>query len=257
MDIMRTEHFSSKSLKIYIKKQVVATLPELRKALGTTVNKTVMRKLKELQYIKSYSHAGSYYSLTELAQFDKHGLWFIGSVRFSQHGTLLKTLENFITTSKNGYFAHELKECLYVSVKETLLRLTRAGRIVRKKVSGLYLYCNPETGIQKRQLMNRRTSQSEIDSEWISNEAKAAIILFVSLLDEQQRRLFAGLESIMWGYGGDRKVADLIGINKNTVAKGRRQLLAQDVDETKIRKAGGGRQSVKKKHQILSKKLKN
>ncbi len=254
---MNTERYSSTSLKIHLKTAIVATLTDLKEALGTTVNKTVMRKLKELPCIKSYSHAGSYYSLKELAQFDKQGLWFVGSVRFSQHGTLLETLESFITTSESGYFANELKEFLCVSVRETLLRLIKAGRIVRKKMSGLYLYCSPEPGTRKRQLMNRQASRPEVENGWISDEAKAAIILFVSLLDEQQRRLFAGLESIMWGYGGDRKVANLLGINKDTVAKGRQQLLAQNVDESNIRQAGGGRKLVKKKRQTLSKKLKS
>ena len=173
-------------------------------------------------------------------------MWFIEAVRFSQHGTLVETLEHFTTTSEKGYFAHELKECLCVNVQETLLRLIKSGRIARKKVSGLYLYFSPEINVKKRQLMSRQASSPEVDTDWISDESKAAIILFVSLLNEQQRRLFAGLESIMWGYGGDRKVANLLGINKNTVAKGRRQLLAQDIAEDRIRKAGGGRKSVKK-----------
>lgn len=64
---MKTERFSSILLKIYLKEKVVATLAELQEVLGTTASKTVMRKLKELFYIKSYSHGGSYYSLTELA----------------------------------------------------------------------------------------------------------------------------------------------------------------------------------------------
>ena len=35
----------------------------------------------------------------------------------------------------------------------------------------------------------------------------AAIALFASLLDERQRRLFAGLESLKCGWGGDRRIA--------------------------------------------------
>jgi len=246
VDIMRIERFSSSSLRIFLKKKVVATMAELKEALGTTVSKTVVRKLNELPCMKSYSHGGSYYALTELAQFDTQGLWSVGSVRFSQHGTLVETLVHFVTTSENGYFAHELHECLCVSVQETLLRLIKSGRIARKKVSGVFLYCSPETNVKKRQVMSRQSFNPDVDTDSISDESKAAIILFVSLLNEQQRRLFAGLESIMWGYGGDRKIANLLGINKNTVAKGRRQLLAQDIDDDKIRQAGGGRKSVKK-----------
>jgi arginine repressor len=243
---MNTERYSSNSLKKYLKDEVVATLSNLKDVLGTTVSRTVTRKLKELPFIKSYSHSGSYYSLLELAQFDKQGLWFVGSVRFSQYGTLLETLEKNIVDSEGGCFANELKKNLCVSVRETLLRLIKSGRIVRKKISGAYLYCSPVSVVKKRQLMNRQAAKSEAESTWISDEYRAAIILFVSLLDEQQRRLFAGLESIMWGYGGDRKIASLLGINKNTVAKGRQQLLALDVDENNIRQSGGGRKLVKK-----------
>jgi len=42
-----------------------------------------------------------------------------------------------------------------------------------------------------------------VDSE--EQEFRAARVLFYSLLDEQQRRLYAGLESRRWGHGGDRQ----------------------------------------------------
>ena len=35
----------------------------------------------------------------------------------------------------------------------------------------------------------------------VSDELKAAIVLFSSMLDERQRRLYAGLESLKLGYG--------------------------------------------------------
>jgi hypothetical protein len=44
------------------------------------------------------------------------------------------------------------------------------------------------------------------------NELKAAIVLFYSLLDEQQRRLYAGLESLRLGRGGDVQLGDFLGI---------------------------------------------
>jgi len=66
--------------------------------------------------------------------------------------------------------------------------------------------------------------------EVFSNELKAAIVVFFSLLDEKQRRLYAGLEALKWGYGGDRKVARLLGFDEKTLAKGRTDLLDQDLD---------------------------
>ena len=52
------------------------------------------------------------------------------------------------------------------------------------------------------------------------DELRAAIILFYSLLDERQRRLYAALESLKIGHGGDRRIAELLGLDAGTVARG-------------------------------------
>ena len=83
-------------------------------------------------------------------------------------------------------------------------------------------------------------------------ELRAAIVLFASLLDERQRRLFAGLESLKCGWGGDRRIATLLGIDPSTVATGRRQLVAHDVEVDRVRRAGGGRRPTEKKHRKSS-----
>ena len=76
---------------------------------------------------------------------------------------------------------------------------------------------------------------------------KAAIILFYSLLDEQQRRLYAGLESMRLGHGGDSVLAEFLGLDAHTIARGRRQLLDQDVAVGRVRQPGAGRKAVEKK----------
>ena len=53
---------------------------------------------------------------------------------------------------------------------------------------------------------------------------KAGILLFYSLLDEQQRRLFA-----RWRQENDRLIADLLGLDPHTVAKGRRELVSHQL----------------------------
>jgi len=78
-------------------------------------------------------------------------------------------------------------------------------------------------------------------------ELKAAIVLFYSLLDERQRRLYAGLEALKIGHGGDAQIAELLGIDPGTVARGRHDLLAGDVEADRVRRAGGGRKSAQKK----------
>jgi hypothetical protein len=60
--------------------------------------------------------------------------------------------------------------------------------------------------------------------------------------------LYAGLESLKLGRGGDRQLADFLDLNPHTVAQGRQQLLAQDVEVDRVRRTGGGRKRVEKKH---------
>jgi hypothetical protein len=78
-------------------------------------------------------------------------------------------------------------------------------------------------------------------------ELKASLVLFSSLLDEQQRRLYAGLESLKFGRGGDQKLAELLQLDAHTVARGRKELLAQKVVWDRARQPGGGRKLTEKK----------
>jgi hypothetical protein len=100
---------------------------------------------------------------------------------------------------------------------------------------------------RRARLESTGVADSVMKSAPISDQLRAAIILFWSLLDEQQRRLYAGLESLKLGSGGDQQIADFLQLDPHTVAKGRRQLLAQDVRVDRIRKAGAGRKPVEKK----------
>ena len=60
----------------------------------------------------------------------------------------------------------------------------------------------------------------------LPDELKPAIVLFYSLLDEPELRLYAVLEAMRLGHGGDAQVAELLGIDPGTVARGRRELLS-------------------------------
>jgi hypothetical protein len=222
---------------------------------------TVFRKLKELGYRTSYSHGGSYYTLDGIPEFDELGLWSHRDVHFSAHGKLLATLEALVEDSDAGGFAAELEDVLHVGVKEALLTLVRRRRIVRQEVAGLFLYCSRNPTKRKQQILMRKAREAEPGlaggvalGRIVPDEIKAAIILFFSLLDEKQRRLYAGVESLKYGHGGDRKIAELLGLNVGTVARGRWQLLQEDVDIDRVRKAGGGRKAVKKKRRKSSRR---
>jgi hypothetical protein len=245
---MRPTVFSATLLLRFLRKNRIATLPQLKQLLGTEADITVFRKLKELSYRTSYSHRGAFYTLDEIAAFDERGLWSFDSVWFSRHGTLVTTAEVCVTQAPAGYFASELEDILHVPVKEPLLRLTGQSRIVRQTASGLYLYCASNPRIRQQQLQARQVlleSAAAESADIGSDELRAAIVLFASLLNEQQRRLYAGLQSLQ--SGGDRQIAALLHLDPHTVAKGRRQLLAQDVEVGRVRGVGGGRKPTEKK----------
>jgi len=261
---MRTESFHADDLLTALRHRKIATMAELKKALGTEVDVTVFRKLRKLAYRTSYSHRGAYYALDETTRFDESGLWSFQSVWFSRWGTLLDTAEALVENSASGCFVEELDNLLHTATKEPLLKLVQQQRVTRQPVGGLYLYCSRQAAPRERQLLARRVLEanpplaaSAIAAEEVPDEMKAAIVLFFSLLDEKQRRLYAGLESLKLGYGGDQRIAAFVGMDPHTVAKGRRELIEQDFAVDRIRKAGGGRKPVEKKRLKSSPTSKN
>lgn len=250
---MRPPSFRSNSLRKHLLEHKIATLSELKRVLGTNVDVTVFRKLRPLDYLTSYSHRGRYYTLREIVHFTDQGVWFHQAVCFARYGTLLATAEAFVNQSRTGYFAEELAQTLQVEVQDALRQLVRRKTLSRQLVAGLYLYTSSQPATRRRQVLTRRslhavpTVPDAARLEVSPDELKAAILLFYSLLDEKQRRLYAAIESLQLGHGGDRQLADFLGLDPHTIARGRRELLQGDVEPGRVRKVGGGRKPVEKK----------
>jgi hypothetical protein len=259
-NIMKTERYSSRTLRKLLRAQKIASMSEMKEALGTNVDVTIFRKLAELGYRTSYSNRGQYYTLEQIPEFDGWGLWSFRSVYFSKCGTLRATAEALVDESEKGFFATELEALLHVEVKGCLRKLVVEKSISREKVCGRYLYCSSDSACRKEQTRARGIYESKttpggalVHDEVMPDELRAAIVLFFSLLDEQQRRIYAGLESLKLGHGGDQRIADLFNLDRGTVAKGREELLTRDIGvEERIRKPGAGRKAHEKKPQRSS-----
>ena len=251
--------FSAAVLREFLQDERIAPLAQLKDTLGTTGTMTVVRKLKALGYLSSYSHRGKYYTLQEIPDFDAQGLWRWHAVWFSRYGNLVETARAFVEAADRGFTAGELERFLHVECKRGLLKLHREGRVDRAKIGGEYVYLAGHPGQQRQQKLRRQEPAAEAVTEVVPppvealpHELGAALILFFSLLDEHQRRLYAGLESQKLGHGGDRKIADLLGLDVHTVARGRRELFGGEVDRERVRRQGGGRQAVEKKRRTSS-----
>lgn len=248
---MRKEQYSASVIRELIEEKKVCTLEEVMARLGTKVRMTVLRKLAELPYQTSYSHRGKYYTLKPLCQFDRQGLWSWRKAWFSVYGTLRETGRNLIGESDAGYSNSELNELLHVQTKQALLLLYRERYVTREKFDGVYVYFSSDKRKCQRQIITRCDTRSAergaFDGEVLAHELKAAIILFFGLLDERQRRIFAGLESMKIGQGGDAKVAGALAIDPHTVAKGRKELQERDIEIDRVRRKGAGRPAQEKK----------
>jgi hypothetical protein len=80
------------------------------------------------------------------------------------------------------------------------------------------------------------------------------VSLVFARLDEQQRRLVAGLLSKSIGWGGDTQVSLLTGLDPKTIRRGREELAddLKDCPADRIRRQGAGRPRVEKKIPLSS-----
>ena len=73
--------------------------------------------------------------------------------------------------------------------------------------------------------------------------------LFISRLDEQQRRWYAAMEAKKLGHGGATLTAKITGLSVETIRRGRYELDdgLSDRPVNQVRKPGGGRKAIEKK----------
>lgn len=243
---MRTAQYHAQTLEALFNQEKVLTLDAMKKALGTTVKMTVFRKLKPLAYRASYSHAGKYYTLDEMAEYDQHGLWNYRQIYFSKYGSLLNTINALVSASEAGYFAHELQELVQVRVHAPLLKLTASGHLRRESLAPGYLYLCPQAW--KSQLKRRKQIlEATTSGDAASADIQQALHTFMTTLNEKQRRLYAGFESMKSGHGGDVLISRQTGLNVKTIARGRRELASQQITVDRVRQVGGGAKALEKK----------
>jgi hypothetical protein len=252
--IMNKTKYSIQTLGKFLERNKIATVDQLKAALGNPARCTIFRKLAELEYLSSYSHRGKYYTLKSIARFNPMGLWNHRAVWFSRFGNLLDTAQALVHDSEAGYTASELKEVLNVKTKHALTQLTRSGRLRREQYDSVYVYLSGQPDFADRQRKARKVHRKRslaslivVNPDLAVEEAKAAVLLFCSMLNERQRRLYAGLESLKLGHGGDLHIATLLGMDPHTVARGRQELISGDLSHDRVRAKGGGRLPQEKK----------
>jgi hypothetical protein len=230
----------------------VLTLPAIKQTVHTNSTMTIYRKLNTIGYQTSYSHSGKYYTLPHIADYDHNGLWEFNGIFFSKYGKLAPTIEHLVNFAAAGYFAAELNQLLHVFVHNELQKITRLGKLRREQMGQEFLYLSTAIGDVQLKTRTEQIQHAVLTDQSTSSPAdelgnKDHWATFLSVLNEKQRRLFLGFESLRLGSGGDKTLSTLTGIDVRTITKGRQELVSHNISVDRIRKPGAGRPAVKKK----------
>ena len=164
-------------LKELFLKQKVLTIKEVICAVHATTRMTAYKYMRQLGYLSSYTHAGMYYTLIDIPEFDRDGLWHFGDIGFSKHGTLMETVVYLINHSKNGKTNSDLEKQQHIYVQNALLSLVKAKKINRELQDGVYVYFSTDLETSRRQMERRNEKECrERLPEWIVAEILIEII---------------------------------------------------------------------------------
>jgi hypothetical protein len=153
---MRSEEEAQQALRRLIRRTSVADMAALCEVLGTRSRMTVFRRLKEIGYRTSFTHAGRYYTLADIPEFEELGLWFHKDAGFSTKGTLKETVATHVERAPDGRTNAELHHVLRVRVHNTLLDLVREGRITRMRYGQVSLYVSADAEHAADQMARRQ-----------------------------------------------------------------------------------------------------
>ncbi|MFH0898885.1 MAG: hypothetical protein V1855_04870 [bacterium] len=179
--MISTENSLKKIKQLFSKRRVV-DLDGLFKTLNTNSRATVFRRLKQSGYYSSYSHAGKFYTLINIPQFDADGLWNYDGIGFSKRGTLKETVLSLINESAAGQLQNHLENRLGIKVHNTLLDLVNSNQVRREVVDKFYLYLNRNSKRASKQISNYKKLQTgdvnpfKTLSDWIVIEVLAETI---------------------------------------------------------------------------------
>jgi len=144
------------ALQKLFRTRLVARLDDLRQALKRQSRTTILHALRAVGYLTSYSHAGRYYTLERIPQFDPKGLWRYRQIGFSSRGTLRATLIHLVETSPAGQTHTELQDLLHLRVHDTLRLLVRARELKRKPFQDTYVYLSTKPRRASQQWAQRQ-----------------------------------------------------------------------------------------------------
>jgi len=184
---MLSSENAEKALKNFFRKHFVGQLADICKVLGTSSRTSVFRRLKPLGYLSSFTHAGRYYTLADVPQFDPWGLWFYREAGFSAAGTLKETVVKLVDGSPTGMTTAELRALLKLPVtnalSNTLGSLVQGAWLQQDPLGGRRLYLSAD----HRQADEQRARQQQQRDVALASPATVTTETVIAVLVEALR----------------------------------------------------------------------
>ena len=160
---------------------------------------TVWRILKPIGYHTSFNFNARFYTLHDIARFDRDGLWFCREVGFSSHGSLTRTLVALVEASPMGMTPNELSALLHIRVQNQLFHLFAQKKLSRTLWGRAHVYLSLEEERGDEQARRRRTTPSTpvagTESPLTDTETIAILAELVRSPRSSARRVAAALSA--------------------------------------------------------------
>lgn len=159
--------------------------------------RSLFRDLSSIGYLSSYSHAGKFYTLIDIPNFDEYGLWDYNKVFFSKYGTLKSTISTIVDNSIAGFSYKELKGLLQVRVQNTLNDLVKKNIISRKLIGEVFLYISANKKVSASQI-SKRHEQTDSLHRFQPTDPLTTIEILLELLrsdDWQSKKISERLQA--------------------------------------------------------------
>lgn len=142
------------SLKELFNKFKVITLDQVSKTHDCSI-RTVQRYFAQLAVLRSYNKNSRYYTLSDIPQFNIHGIWCYRDIYFSKHGDLRKTVKHLILSSENGLSGNEIGNIVNLLPRSFMHHFREIEDIFREKHAGVYVYFSNDPTIYAEQRLKR------------------------------------------------------------------------------------------------------
>ena len=162
-------------LKRFRQKKVI-TIEQLVELLRSSVI-TARRRLKRWKTYTSFNNNGRYYTLPDIPDFDRNGIWKYQTILFSRYGNLKQTIIQLVKQSKAGLSAREIADIVELPSNSSFFStLHNFAGIRRERHHGRYMYFSDTPVLFEQQRKGLILLRSEGKSR-LPSDAEALMIL--------------------------------------------------------------------------------